>query len=140
MEDLPTTRTSRRCRQEKEKRTGAKVYAPVAKPKKEGVDRHAPHAGDSVQVAEWRQRMATVEAKRDLQGESSNRRTGQRASAESRLDPFVGPRRAKGQAVALWFATVHNMARGFALLASPSLASPSLATGTTPGLSCLPAI
>src|SRR5207237_9950541 len=36
-------------------------------------------------------------SQRDLQGESSNRRTGQRASAESRLDPFVGPRRAKGQ-------------------------------------------
>jgi len=39
------------------------VYAPVAKPKKEGVDRQRAACGDSVQVAEWRQRMATVEAK-----------------------------------------------------------------------------
>src|SRR5436305_2110806 len=39
------------------------VYAPVAKPKKEGVDRHEPKATDSKGVAEWRERMGTPEAK-----------------------------------------------------------------------------
>lgn len=39
------------------------VYAPVAKPKKETVDRHEPKATDSEEVAEWRKRMGTKEAK-----------------------------------------------------------------------------
>jgi transposase len=112
-----------------------KVYAPVVKPKKEGVDRHAPHAGDSVQVAEWRQRMGTVEAKEIYKERAA---TAELANAQARNRGLIrllvrGVQKVK--AVALWFATVHNMARGFALLASPSLA-----TGTTPGLSCLPAI
>ena len=40
-----------------------KVYTPVAKPKKDTVDRHEPKATDSEGVAEWRKRMGTKEAK-----------------------------------------------------------------------------
>jgi transposase len=112
-----------------------KVYAPVVKPKKDGVDRHAPHAGDSVQVAEWRQRMGTVEAKEIYKERAA---TAELANAQARNRGLIrllvrGVRKVK--AVALWFATVHNMARGFALLAPPSLA-----TEPAPGVSCLPAI
>jgi hypothetical protein len=39
------------------------VYAPVPEPKKEGVDRHEPKATDSLEVAEWRGRMGTDDAK-----------------------------------------------------------------------------
>ena len=39
------------------------VYAPVPKPKKDAVDRHAPKATDSKQVAQWRQRMGTRKAR-----------------------------------------------------------------------------
>lgn len=42
---------------------GTTVYAPVPAPRKEGVDRHAPKPSDSPEVAEWRVRMATPEAK-----------------------------------------------------------------------------
>jgi cell fate (sporulation/competence/biofilm development) regulator YmcA (YheA/YmcA/DUF963 family) len=38
-------------------------YAPVPKPKNENAERYAPRAGDSAEVAEWRGRMATDEAK-----------------------------------------------------------------------------
>jgi transposase len=42
---------------------GATPYAPVKKPRKEGVNPHEPKPGDSSAVAEWRQRMATADAK-----------------------------------------------------------------------------
>ena len=41
---------------------GTTLYAPVPKPRKEGVDRYQPKKGDSQAVAEWRQRMGTPEA------------------------------------------------------------------------------
>lgn len=44
-------------------RAGTTVYAPVPTPRKEGVDRNAPKPGDSPEVAAWRARMATPEAK-----------------------------------------------------------------------------
>src|SRR5437867_4214921 len=42
---------------------GVDLYMPVPEPRKPGVDRHAPKPGDSEPVAQWRQRMATEEAK-----------------------------------------------------------------------------
>lgn len=44
-------------------RDGTDVYAPVPEPRKENVDRYAPKPTDSPEVAEWRARMATPEAK-----------------------------------------------------------------------------
>jgi transposase len=100
-----------------EGRAATTVYAPVPAPKKEGVDRHAVHAGDSKEVAEWRKRMATEEAK-ELYKERAQ--TAECVNAQARNRGLVrllvrGVRKVK--AVALWFAAVHNMARGFALLA-----------------------
>jgi transposase len=94
---------------------GCKVYAPVPKPKKENVDRHAPHAGDSAQVAEWRQRMTTDEAKEIYKERAA---TAECVNAQARNRGMIrllvrGLKKVK--AVAVWFATVHNMARGFAL-------------------------
>jgi len=43
---------------------GATVYAPVPKPRKEGVDPHVPKRDDSSAVASWRVRMGTEQAKR----------------------------------------------------------------------------
>jgi len=115
---------------------GCKVYAPVAKPKKEGVDRHAPHAGDSAQVAEWRQRMGTDAAKEIYKERAA---TAELVNAQARKRGLIrllvrGVQKVK--AVALWFATAHNMARVFALIPP----RPAAATGATPGLSFLPAI
>jgi transposase len=44
-------------------REGTTVYVPVPAPKKEAVDRYAPKPTDSPEVAAWRARMATPEAK-----------------------------------------------------------------------------
>lgn len=95
---------------------GCKVYAPVPKPKKEGVDRYAAHAGDSQQVAEWRQRMSTDEAKEIYKERAA---TAECVNAQARnrgLIRLLVRGLQKVKAVALWFATVQNMARGFALL------------------------
>jgi hypothetical protein len=101
-------------------KAACKVYAPVPKPKKEGVDRHAPHAGDGPEVAEWRQRMATEEAKEIYKERAA---TAECVNAQARnrgLIRLLVRGLEKVRAVALWFATAHNMARGFALL--PQLA------------------
>ena len=43
---------------------GATPYAPVPTPRKAGVDPHVPKSGDTPEVAAWRRRMGTREAKR----------------------------------------------------------------------------
>jgi transposase len=95
------------------------VYAPVAKPKKAGVDRYEPKATDSEEVAEWRQRMGTPEAKeiykeRGATAECVNAQTRNRG-----LQQFTVRGVEKVKAIALWFAAVHNMARSFALQPQP---------------------
>ena len=95
---------------------GSKVYAPVQKPKSENVDRHGPHAGDSEEVAEWRERMGTEEAKEIYKERAA---TAELVNAQARnrgLIRLLVRGLQKVKAVALWFATVHNLARGFALL------------------------
>jgi transposase len=97
-------------------KAACKVYAPVPKPKKAGVDRHAPHAGDSPEVAEWRQRMGTADAKEIYKQRAA---TAECVNAQARnrgLIRLLVRGLEKVKAIALWFATVHNMARGFALL------------------------
>ena len=49
------------------------VYAPVVKPKKEGIDRHEPKATDSEEVAAWRKRMGTQEPRRSTKRERRRR-------------------------------------------------------------------
>jgi transposase len=115
---------------------GCKVYAPVAKPKKEGVDRHAPHAGDSEQVAEWRRRMGTDEAKEIYKERAA---TAELVNGQARNRGLIrllvrGVQKVK--AVALWFATAHNLARAFALIPPQS----AVATDVTPVLSFVPVI
>jgi hypothetical protein len=98
---------------------GCKVFAPVPKPKKENVDRYAAHAGDSAEVAEWRQRMSTDEAK-DVYKERASTAELINAQARNRgLIRLLVRGLQKVKAIALWFAAVHNMARGFALLSAP---------------------
>jgi transposase len=99
------------------------VYAPVPKAKKEGVDKHAPHRGDSPEVAEWRARMARPAAKEIYKQRAA---TSECVNAQARNRGLVrlfvrGLQKIK--AIGLWFATVHNMARGFALLPRPELAT-----------------
>ena len=98
---------------------GCKVYAPVPKPKKEGVDRFKPKKTDGKQTAEWRQRMSTDKAKeiyklRGATAECVNAHARNRGLQQLRVRGTP-----KVKSVGLWFAAVHNMARAFSLLPHP---------------------
>jgi transposase len=95
------------------------VYAPVAKPRKEGVDRHEPKATDSKEVAEWRQRMGTPAAKEIYKERGA---TAECVNAQARnrgLQQLTVRGTEKVKAIATWFAIAHNMARSFALQPQP---------------------
>jgi transposase len=99
---------------------GCKVYAPVPQPKKEGVDRHEAKATDSQEVAEWRARMGTDQAKEIYKERAA---TSECVNAQARnrgLIQFVVRGLQKVKAVALWFATVQNLARSFSLQPLPT--------------------
>jgi transposase len=92
-----------------------KVYAPVAKPKKDTVDRYKVKATDSAEVAEWRKRMGTQEAKTIYKERAA---TAECVNAQARnrgLRQFLVRGIEKVKAIAMWFAITHNMARSFAL-------------------------
>ena len=96
-----------------------KVFAPVAKPRKETVDRHEPKATDSEEVAEWRKRMGTKEAKEIYKERAA---TAECVNAQARnrgLRQFMVRGLEKVKSVATWFAIAQNMARSFALQPQP---------------------
>jgi transposase len=95
------------------------VYAPVPKPKKEGVDRYQAKRDDSVGVAEWRVRMGTAEAKEIYKERAA---TAECVNAQARnrgLVQFLVRGLHKVRTVALWFAVVNNMACSFFLEPQP---------------------
>ncbi len=95
---------------------GVTMYAPVSKPRKEGVDPHQPKPGDSAAVAAWRQRMGTAEAKEIYKQRAA---TAETVNADLRtwrgLDRFRVRGRAKVLCVVLWSAITYNLLRGIAL-------------------------
>jgi len=98
-----------------------KVYAPVAQPKKETVDRYAPKPTDSKEVAAWRKRMGTKEAKTIYKQRAA---TAECVNAQARnrgLRQFLIRGLDKVKSVATWFAIAHNMSRSFALLPQPAV-------------------
>jgi transposase len=88
---------------------GTTIYAPVPKPRKEGVDRHQPKRTDSEPVAEWRVRMGTDAAKALYKHRAS---TVETANAECKtyrgLDQFLVRGIDKVRCVALWSALAYN--------------------------------
>lgn len=95
------------------------VFAPVAEPRKETVDRHEPKATDSEEVAGWRKRMGTKEAKEIYKERAA---TAECVNAQARnrgLRQFMVRGLEKVKSVATWFAIAQNMARGFALRPQP---------------------
>jgi transposase len=94
------------------------VYAPVPEPKDPQRDPHRPLPGDSPQVAEWRVRMGTDEAKAIYKGRAA---TVECVNAQTRNRGLVrllvrGLRKVK--AIALWFAIAHNLVCGARLRAA----------------------
>ena len=105
-----------------ELQSGAKpttVYAPVPQPKKEGVQRYQAKRGDTAEVAEWRVRMGSDEAKEIYKQRAA---TAECINAQARnrgLVQFLVRGLQKVRTVALWFAVVNNMACSFLLQAQP---------------------
>jgi transposase len=95
-----------------------KVYAPVMESKSQDRDPHTPRDDDPPAVAEWRQRMATPEAKaiykeRAATAECVNALARNRGLYQIRTR---GLRKAK--AILLWYALAHNLMRAVALRAA----------------------
>jgi len=96
---------------------GTVVYAPVMKSKDPNRDPHTPRDDDSPAVAEWRQRMATPEAK-EIYKERASTAECVNAIARNRGLYQVRVRgRPKVLAVVLWYVMAHNLMRAVALRA-----------------------
>ncbi len=90
---------------------GTTVYAPVPTPKDPERDPHTPLEGDTPKVGEWRERMATPEAKEIYKERAS---TAECVNAQARnrgLQQFTVRGRAKAKAVVLWYVLAHNILR-----------------------------
>jgi transposase len=94
------------------------VYAPVQASKDPGRDPHTPREDDSPAVAEWRQRMATDEAK-EIYKERASTAECVNAIARNRGLYQVRVRGSpKVLAVVLWYVLAHNLLRTVALRAA----------------------
>ena len=93
------------------------VYAPVMKSKAPDRDAHVPRSDDSLAVAEWRQRMATDEAKEIYKERAA---TAECVNAIARNRGYLQFRvrgSPKARVIALWYALIHNVMRTVALRA-----------------------
>ena len=89
---------------------GVTVYAPVQKPKQEGVDPHQAKPGDSPPVAEWRQRMGTEEAKEIYKERAATAETTNADLKTHRgLDRLTVRGLPKVECVVLWAALTYNI-------------------------------
>ena len=97
---------------------GTTVYAPVMESKDPNRDPHTPRDDDSPAVAEWRQRMATDEAKVIYRQRAATAECVNALARNRGLQRFLVRGLRKVKAVALWYALVHNLMRAVALRAA----------------------
>src|SRR5262245_6868529 len=101
---------------------GRTVYVPVPEPKDEKRDRFEPLPTDSEEIAAWRRRMKTDEAKGTYKHRAE---TIELANAQARnhgLNRLLVRGRAKALALALWQAVAHNVRRWFSVRGGVALA------------------
>ena len=97
---------------------GVTTFVPVPAPKDKSRDRHLPRPDDPPEVAGWRRRMATEEAKTIYKERAA---TAECVNAQARnrgLTRFIVRGIDKVKAVALWHALAHNMACSWRLAAT----------------------
>lgn len=97
---------------------GTKVYAPVKDEEKKravGIDPFAPRKRDSDEVAAWRQRMGTDEAKDTYRQRASTAEFPNAVCRNRGLQQFLVRGLEKVKAVALWHALAFNLTRITAL-------------------------
>jgi transposase len=100
---------------------GIRVYAPVKDEQKKraaGVDPFAPRRRDSDEVAAWRQRMGTDEAKQTYRQRASTAEFPNAVCRNRGLQQFLVRGLKKAKAVALWHALAFNLTRIFGLRAA----------------------
>lgn len=97
---------------------GVRICAPVAKPKNPNRDPHVPLPTDPPEIAEWRQRMATEQAKEIYKQRAATVECVNAIARNRGLQRFLvrGPN--KVRAVLLWFAIAHNLMRRLSLQAA----------------------
>ena len=100
-------------------RKGVTVFAPVPKPRKEGVDPHERKRDDTDRTAAWRTRMATDAAKAIYKNRAA---TAETVNADLRvhrgLDRLLVRGTMKVLSVALWMAITYNVLRAISLAAA----------------------
>jgi transposase len=101
---------------------GTTVYAPVRPPRGSTRDAHTPRADDPPAVAQWRQRMATDEAKAIYRQRAATAECVNALARNRGLQRFVVRGLRKVKAVVLWFALAHNLMRTVALRAAAAQA------------------
>jgi transposase len=97
---------------------GCKVYVPVPGPKDGGRDPHQPLPGDSPEVAGWRVRMGTEEAKALYKDRAAVVECVNGQARNRGLVRLLVRGVEKVRAVALWFAIAHNVVCGARLRAA----------------------
>jgi transposase len=100
---------------EKASELGTQIYAPVAKPKDTTRDPYVALPTDSPEIAQWRQRMGTAEAKEIYKQRAA---TVECVNAQARnrgLQRLLVRGRDKVRAILLWFAIAHNVVRSLSL-------------------------
>ena len=107
---------------EKVEQGGTTVYAPVQKSKDPERDAHTPRADDTPAVAQWRQRMATDEAKAIYRQRAATAECVNALARNRGLQRFLVRGLRKVKAVALWYALAHNLMRAVALRAAAAQA------------------
>lgn len=95
-----------------------KVYAPVMVSKTSQRDPHEPRPDDKPAVAEWRQRMATDEAKEIYKERAATAECVNAIARNRGLQQFRVRGRPKVRAVILWYVLAHNLLRTVALRAA----------------------
>jgi transposase len=98
------------------------VYAPVMKSSNPDIDVHAPRLNDSPVIAQWRQRMATDEAKEIYKERAATAECVNAIARNRGFWQFPVRGSPKARTIALWYALLHNVMRAVALRAVPALA------------------
>jgi len=103
---------------EKVEQGGTTVYAPVQKSKDPDRDPHTPRSDDSPEVAAWRQRMATDEAKAIYRQRAATAECVNALARNRGLQRFLVRGLRKVKAVVLLYALAHNLMRAVTLRAA----------------------
>ena len=94
---------------------GTTVYAPVPKPKDPTRDPYGALPGDSLAIAQWRERMGTDTAKAIYKQRAATAECVNAIARGRGLTQFLVRGIDKVKAVALWYAIAHNMMRALTL-------------------------